>query len=602
MAEPGAAVIEIALKAFHIAGLAIWAGGLVALPGLLGVSATGPDGEIDDESARQLNVARLAYEFVVSPAAVLTIATGTALIFIASYETGWLGLKLGAVGAMALLHMVVGRGLDHGGRHFVPGRFLRLALTGAIAASIAGVLAVVLGKPTLDEGWFPDWLTQGRPDGFLSWLTDWLGAIFGSGLAGDGAWGVHLLVLIGHAEPVLKDEFAAVPAGKADEDDLQARQQQPEGQHRLLGPAEAVHPVEGQHREQRHGDHRVAPGRGVEPGARHQQHLAGTAEGGETPHGEGRARAPKRCSREEGIERPPIERVATRDPEGAGDREGDQHRVDRMAEDRDPAVEIVEPVSFARRGDDIRSIEAHGGPFPVPITRPVAAIALGLALAGCAGPLSTLDPAGPAAERVATLWWVMLAGASVILVGVMALALWPFRKGGVEGEVARTDAADRRYLWLGGLALPLTVLAALLAYAFALEWRAHGLTGDTLRVEATAQRWMWTFAYPDAPGGLVQTGDRLHIPAGRPIEVSLVSRDVIHSFWVPRLAGKRDVIPGRVNRLTILADRPGVYGGVCSEFCGEGHAGMAFTVEAHPPEALEAALAEAAGTTGSARP
>ena len=168
-------MIEAWLKAIHIAALAVWAGGLVAMPGLLGVAA-GPHGEIDDDDARQLNFARLGYEFVVSPAAVLTVASGTILIFVAAYEIGWLALKLLAVGFMALLHMLIGRGLDHGGRRFVPGRAMRLVLTGTIAASIGAVLALVLGKPSLDAALFPAWLTEGRPPGFMPWLTDWLDA------------------------------------------------------------------------------------------------------------------------------------------------------------------------------------------------------------------------------------------------------------------------------------------------------------------------------------------------------------------------------------------------------------------------------------------
>lgn len=168
-------LIELWLKALHIAALAVWAGGLVAMPGLLGVHAS-PDGEMDDEAARQMNFARLGYEFIVSPAAVLTVASGTALIFVASYETGWLAPKLLAVGAMALLHMLVGRGLDHGGRHFVPGRAMRWLLTGGVVASIAAVLALVLGKPSIDATLFPSWLTEGRPEGFLSFVSDWFGS------------------------------------------------------------------------------------------------------------------------------------------------------------------------------------------------------------------------------------------------------------------------------------------------------------------------------------------------------------------------------------------------------------------------------------------
>ncbi|MFP4002935.1 MAG: cytochrome c oxidase subunit II [Alphaproteobacteria bacterium] len=209
-------------------------------------------------------------------------------------------------------------------------------------------------------------------------------------------------------------------------------------------------------------------------------------------------------------------------------------------------------------------------------------------MTGCSGPLSTLDPAGPAAMRIATLWWIMLAGAALILIGVCVLALLPFINAGAAGRVS-----SRLWLWGGGLAFPLVTLFALLVYAFALspaeETARTG--GHPVRVRVIARQFYWTFVHLDAPGGPVTTQGLLHIPVGRPVELAITSEDVIHSFWVPRLAGKRDAIPGRVNTLIIRADAPGVYGGVCNEFCGLGHAGMTFEVIAHGPESYEDALA-----------
>ena len=111
-----------------------------------------------------------------------------------------------------------------------------------------------------------------------------------------------------------------------------------------------------------------------------------------------------------------------------------------------------------------------------------------------------------------------------------------------------------------------------------------------LRVEARPQQWVWEFRYPGVEGATTGT---LHLPAGRPVDVAVIGTDVIHSFWVPRLGGKIDAIPGHVNVIRLSADRPGTYGGVCAEFCGTGHADMAFTVIAHPPETYAPALAEA---------
>jgi heme/copper-type cytochrome/quinol oxidase subunit 2 len=131
-----------------------------------------------------------------------------------------------------------------------------------------------------------------------------------------------------------------------------------------------------------------------------------------------------------------------------------------------------------------------------------------------------------------------------------------------------------------GLAFPMVVLAALLAYGLAV---GEGLIpregADVIHVGAQARRWVWTFTYDDAPGQ--ETQGTLHIPAGRPVDVAITTTDVIHSFWVPRLAGKLDAIPGHVNILRIEADRPGTYEGVSAEFSGAGYDGFTFTVIAH---------------------
>ena len=203
---------------------------------------------------------------------------------------------------------------------------------------------------------------------------------------------------------------------------------------------------------------------------------------------------------------------------------------------------------------------------------------MAVGLAGCAGDLSTLQPAGPAATAIASLWWIMLAGAAVLFVGVTAVLViaWlaPSRLGRSPARVL--------ILW-GGLVMPTVVLTALVATAFALG-EALLMRGEhpPLRIEAAPRMWVWEFRYPDAEGRV--TENVLHIPAGRDIEFIVTSADVIHSFWVPRLGGKIDAIPGHVNRIRLRADHPGRYGGVCAEFCGEGHAAMRFSVEAHAAE------------------
>jgi cytochrome c oxidase subunit 2 len=211
-------------------------------------------------------------------------------------------------------------------------------------------------------------------------------------------------------------------------------------------------------------------------------------------------------------------------------------------------------------------------------------------LCGCAGPLSTLDPRGPATNSIATLWWVMLAGAAVLFALVMVLFVLVIRRPGWGSSVS-----PARWIVFGGLALPAVVLLPLVAYALVAGERLLPLPGAAPpRIEAEGRQWSWTFRYPDHGG--MMTNNVLHLPAGTPIDMVVTSRDVIHAFWVPRLAGKIDAVPGRVNRLRIQADQPGQYEGLCNEFCGLDHAGMRFVVMVHRPVDFAGALAQAAAS------
>ncbi len=174
------------------------------------------------------------------------------------------------------------------------------------------------------------------------------------------------------------------------------------------------------------------------------------------------------------------------------------------------------------------------------------------------------------------LWWVMLGGASAIFVLVaLLLALVFFR----PAAMARITTSQ----WLvgGGILFPLPVLVALVGFSFmqgeALLPRPEG---EPLRVSAVSRMWNWEFVY-ETPAGAVSSTDVLHMPAGRDVVIETTSDDVIHSFWVPRLGGKIDAVPGLANKIVLRADRTGTFGGVCAEYCGTGHAGMNFRVVAH---------------------
>ncbi|WP_249218877.1 cytochrome c oxidase subunit II [Falsirhodobacter algicola] len=193
-----------------------------------------------------------------------------------------------------------------------------------------------------------------------------------------------------------------------------------------------------------------------------------------------------------------------------------------------------------------------------------------------------MDPAGPAALGIARLWWAMLAGSSLIFAVVLTL----FAVLMLRPEAGRRIPARRWIVW-GGIALPLPVILAVTGTAL---WQGEALRAGppALRIEAEAYMWGWRFAYPPATG-LPPTEGVLHLPAGQEVEMVVTSPDVIHSFWIPRLGGKIDAIPGHANTLRLRADAPGDYGGVCAEYCGIGHVDMSFTARAHaiwPPEDL----------------
>lgn len=209
-----------------------------------------------------------------------------------------------------------------------------------------------------------------------------------------------------------------------------------------------------------------------------------------------------------------------------------------------------------------------------------------LLLAGCGGPLSALDPAGPIAREVARLWWVMLAGAGVLTVLVGVLVALAF------GAPRATSA--RRWTHGLGLGLSALVLVPLLATALWVGERILPRDDGAMQIRVHAAQWHWDFTH-DGPDGPVHTRGRLILPAGQPVDLLITSDDVIHSLWLPQLGGKLDAIPGRTNRLRLQADAPGLIQGQCAEFCGLGHAAMRFEALVVAPQDFDAALRQAAG-------
>ena len=205
-------------------------------------------------------------------------------------------------------------------------------------------------------------------------------------------------------------------------------------------------------------------------------------------------------------------------------------------------------------------------------------------------PPPVLDPAGPYAGSIATLAWALFALGAVVTVIVLA-ALWVALFGSPRLRARLGGVAT---IWIAGIAFPAVVLTGLLVWGLALTRELSApIRGDEMRIRVTGQMWWWRVAYLGTDGQpVLLDANELHIPAGQPVVLELTSEDVIHSFWVPRLSGKLDMIPGRTNLLRIQADAPGTFGGICAEYCGGPHALMGFTVVAHEPAAFDRWLAQ----------
>lgn len=241
-------------------------------------------------------------------------------------------------------------------------------------------------------------------------------------------------------------------------------------------------------------------------------------------------------------------------------------------------------------------------------------------LTGCDDAPSTLRGAGRAAVEINQLWWFMLVAGSIIYIGVMALLIVAYRRRRTSapttvapeastidptqatepGEQARVlpvsadDTADsgltgtRMVVW-GGIVMPAIVLTSVYLFTVETLWTISAQrTTDLPTIEVIGHQWWWEVRYPDE--GIV-TANELIIPAGEPVQIRLSSADVNHSFWVPELHGKLDMIPGRVNTFWIEAEEPDTYWGICAEFCGIQHANMYFLAIALPPQEYAAWLA-----------
>ncbi len=241
---------------------------------------------------------------------------------------------------------------------------------------------------------------------------------------------------------------------------------------------------------------------------------------------------------------------------------------------------------------------------------------VGLLASGCSfdgdTPQTTLEPKGPAAEKIDGLWDLTLWMAVVVFVlvefGVLFVA-WKFRKRKDDtGDELPEQLHGNTKLEIGWTALPAVILAFLAVFTVTTVLDLAEEPEDATRIRVVGQQWWWSYDYDIDGDGVhadddviatgienpeeyetdVEVANEMVIPAGEPVYLEIESRDVIHSFWIPALNGKKDAVPGRTHYLSLEADEPGTYIGQCTEFCGLSHAYMRMVVHALPRDEYDA--------------
>jgi cytochrome c oxidase subunit II len=204
---------------------------------------------------------------------------------------------------------------------------------------------------------------------------------------------------------------------------------------------------------------------------------------------------------------------------------------------------------------------------------------------GCGSNQSITSPVTEPAREIDTLWWAMFAVGMVIFGIVIGLLVLAYLRRGRASDPERAERLSYAVILGGGMVAPVVVLAVLFAFVIrvmpAVSAPEHGSTSLTIQV--TGHQWYWEVRYP---GTAAVTANEIHIPAETPVRIVARTADVIHSFWVPRLNRKIDMIPGRSNSIELDVSRVGTYRGQCSEFCGLAHAQMAFLVVVQPRAAF----------------
>lgn len=202
-----------------------------------------------------------------------------------------------------------------------------------------------------------------------------------------------------------------------------------------------------------------------------------------------------------------------------------------------------------------------------------------MALVGCQGPQSMMSNAGADAERVVTLWWLLLSVSAFVFFIVSLFTIIPFF---LKGKVVPEANLGKGFM--AGIVVTVVILLAIIVGTFQFSTTLV-MANEKADIEVVGKLWWWEVIYYDEEGQvLFKTANEIHIPIDKKVRLRLTTDNVIHSFWVPSLGGKADMIPGRPNYLTLEAQTEGIYRGQCAEYCGLQHTFMAFHVVVEPED------------------
>jgi cytochrome c oxidase subunit 2 len=224
------------------------------------------------------------------------------------------------------------------------------------------------------------------------------------------------------------------------------------------------------------------------------------------------------------------------------------------------------------------------------------ALASALGLSACVSddaPLNFLYPEGPQAIQADRLWDITFGLAAVVFFlveGALIFILIKYRRSHHAEVSTPKQVHGHTRLEILWTIIPAGLLTGIAFITVPVVFNQAREPEDALKVQVIGHQWWWEYKYDDGEG--LVTANELHIPTGRPVLLEMRSEDVIHSFWIPKLAGKQDAVPGRINHLTIQANEPGEYLGQCAEYCGLSHANMRAKAIAHEPAEFDQWVAD----------